>query len=59
MSKKSNKAKKIIKLLEAIIDTRYQYLKELDYENHKYASKIKEEKYEPVLKELMEILENS
>lgn len=59
MSKKSNKAKKIVKILETIIDSRYQYLKELDYENHKYAGKIREEKYEPALKELMEILENS
>lgn len=59
MSKKSNKTKKLIKLFETIIDIRYQYLKELDYENHKYASKIKEEKYEPALKELMEFLENS
>lgn len=58
MSKKSNKSEKIIQLLETIIDSRYNYLKELDYENHKHARKIKNEVYEPALNELVNIIKN-
>lgn len=45
-------------LLEAVIDSRYKYLKELDYENHSYAKQILEEEYKPSVKKLKEILEN-
>lgn len=45
-------------VLEAVIDSRYKYLKELDYENHSYARQILEEEYKPSVKKLKEILEN-
>jgi hypothetical protein len=44
-------------VLEAVIDSRYKYLKELDYENHKYAREILENEYKPAVKKLKEILE--
>jgi hypothetical protein len=43
--------------LEEVIDSRYKYLKELDFENHKYASEIKEKLYKPAVKSLIEALE--
>ena len=57
MSKKSNKSKKIAKLIEIIIDSRYSYLKELDYENRSYATDYKKKHYDPVVKTLVELLE--
>jgi len=44
-------------VLEAVIDSRYKYLKELDYENHSYARQILENEYKPSVKKLTEILE--
>lgn len=44
-------------VLEAVIDSRYKYLKELDYENHSYARKILEEEYKPSVEKLKQILE--
>lgn len=44
-------------VLEAVIDSRYKYLKELDYENHNYARQILEKEYKPSVKKLTEILE--
>ena len=44
-------------VLEAVIDSRYKYLKELDYENHVYARKILDNEYKPAVKKLKEILE--
>ena len=44
-------------VLEAVIDSRYKYLKELDYENHTYARQILENEYKPSVKKLQEILE--
>ena len=57
MSKKSNKSKKLIEVLELIIDSRYKYLRELEYENHRFASKILEEIYNPAVEKFVEILE--
>lgn len=44
-------------VLEAVIDSRYKYLKELDYENHSYAKQILEEEYKPAVKKLKQIVE--
>jgi hypothetical protein len=44
-------------VLEAVIDSRYKYLKELDYENHNYARQILENEYKPSVKKLREILD--
>ena len=45
-------------VLEAVIDSRYKYLKELDYENHSYARQILENEYKPSVEKLKNILEN-
>ena len=45
-------------VLEAVIDSRYKYLKELDYENHSYARQILENEYKPSVEKLKKILEN-
>jgi hypothetical protein len=57
MSKKSNKSKKLIEALELMIDSRYKYMRELEYENHRFASKILEEIYNPAVEKFIEILE--
>lgn len=44
-------------VLEAVIDSRFKYLKELDYENHKCARTILEEEYKPAVEKLQKILE--
>ncbi len=44
-------------VLEAVIDSRYKYLKELDYENHTYARQILDNEYKPAVKALKDILE--
>jgi hypothetical protein len=44
-------------VLESVIDSRYKYLKELDYENHTYARQILEKEYKPSLEKLKHILE--
>jgi len=44
-------------VLEAVIDSRFKYLKELDYENHRHANKILEEEYKPSVEKLKKILE--
>lgn len=44
-------------VLEAVIDSRYKYLKELDYENHSYAREILENEYKPSVEKLKQILE--
>ena len=49
----------IIQALETVIDTRYKYLKELDYENHSYARKVKEELYMPAVQILKEAIEKT
>ncbi len=47
---------RFIAALEAVIDARYKYLKELDYENHSYASNIKKKYYDPAVEIFLEIL---
>jgi hypothetical protein len=44
-------------VLEAVIDSRYKYLKEMDYENHSYARQILENEYNPSVKKLKEIID--
>jgi hypothetical protein len=44
-------------VLEAVIDSRFRYLKEMEYENVRYASKILEEEYKPSVEKLKQILE--
>lgn len=58
MSKTLNNSEVIITLLEQIIDIRYKYLKELDYENHAYARQIIEEQYRPVVKKFIELIDD-
>lgn len=56
MSKISNKQiDQILEALEKMIDARYEYLQERNYENHYHSRKILEEKYNPC-KELLEQL---
>ena len=57
MSKKSNKTDKLIDILEIMIDSRFKYLRELEYENHSYARKILEEIYDPAVEKFIEALE--
>lgn len=45
------------KVLEEVIDSRYRYLKELDYENHIYARRILDEEYKPAVNTLKKIIE--
>lgn len=58
MQKILNKSDEIIEALEKVIDIRYQYLKELDYENHSYGNKILKEKYIPAVEKLKKALDN-
>jgi hypothetical protein len=44
-------------VLEAVIDSRYKYLRQLDYENHRYAREILEQEYKPSVEKLKQILE--
>lgn len=44
-------------VLEAVIDSRFKYLKEMDYENHSYARQILENEYKPSVKKLQQILD--
>lgn len=43
--------------IEAVIDARYKYLKELDYENHSFANKILKEEYDPAVLFLKKIVD--
>lgn len=56
MTKTSFDIESFIKLLEKIIDTRYMMLKELDFENHKYASDYKKRQYDPLIEDLKKLL---
>lgn len=57
MSKKSSNSEEFIKLLEQMIDYRYEYLKEKEFENHHYAYSILEKYYNPTVEKILEILE--
>lgn len=50
------KEEMFISALEAVIDSRFKYLKELEYENRCYAVDFKKEYYEPAVKILLEVL---
>jgi len=58
MTKTSSEAEKIVELLERIIDTRYMMLKELDFENHRYAAHYKKEHYDPLVETLKDAFQN-
>jgi len=57
MSKTSIDSQVFITLLEQIIDARFKYLKELEYENNSYAYDLKVNEYDPLVKKLLDILE--
>lgn len=57
MSKRSSNPEEFIRLLEQMIDYRYQYLKERELENHHYAYNILEKYYNPTVEKILEILE--
>lgn len=45
-------------VLEAVIDSRFKYLKELEYENHRHAAEILQNEYKPALEKLQQLIEN-
>jgi hypothetical protein len=51
-----NPEDEIIILLEQLIDARFEYLKEKEYENHHHAYKIKVNNYDPVVKDFKDFL---
>lgn len=57
MNKTSSNSEELITLLERMIDFRYEYLKEKDMENHRYAYRILQDNYRPVVEKLLEVLE--
>lgn len=58
MSENSNKLEEIPTILEKIIDSRFRYLHELRFENHRLARHILESEYDPEVEKLKKILEN-
>ena len=44
-------------VIEAVVDSRFKYLKELEYENHSHARQILEQEYKPAVEKLEQILE--
>ena len=59
MSKISdNQIDRILHALEQMIDARYEYLQERNYENHLHSRKILEEKYDPCKKVLEQLLKS-
>lgn len=58
MTKTSPDIERILYLFERMIDTRYMMLKELDFENHRYAHEYKRKNYEPVVAEIKTLLED-
>ena len=48
----------IIHALEQMIDARYEYLQERNYENHLHCRKVMEEKYNPCKRVLEELLKS-
>lgn len=59
MSKISNKqVDQILGALEKMIDARYEYLQERNYENHYHSRKILEEKYNPCKQILEQLLKD-
>lgn len=44
-------------VIEAVVDSRFKYLKELEYENHRQARKILDEEYKPAVEKLKQIIE--
>jgi hypothetical protein len=44
-------------VIESVVDSRFKYLKELEYENHRQARKILDEEYKPSVEKLKQIIE--
>lgn len=57
MSETSKKNEEISTILERIIDSRFKYLHELRFENHRLARHILENEYNPEVEKLKKILE--
>lgn len=53
-----NYPEEISTILESIIDSRFKYLHEMQYENHKLARHILETQYNPSVEKLKKILQN-
>lgn len=51
-----SREERFIAALEAVIDARYKYLRELEYENVSYASKFKKQYYDPAVNIFLEVL---
>ena len=49
----------LTKCIESMIDSRFKYLKELEYENHTYARDILEKEYKPSVELLKSIVEKN
>jgi hypothetical protein len=58
MSETSEKLEEIPAILERIIDSRFKYLHELRFENHRLARHILENEYNPEVEKIKKILEN-
>ena len=56
MKSNDEKIEELLDIVEKMIDTRFRYLKERDFENHRCASKIKKEEYTPLKEGLVKIL---
>jgi hypothetical protein len=56
MTKTSSEIDNLIKILEKIIDARYMMLKEIDFENHRYAADYRKKHYEPLIEEFKKII---
>jgi hypothetical protein len=52
----SDQLNELINLFEKAIDARFEYLEERKFENYIYAHKIKEQKYDPIINDLYNVL---
>lgn len=56
MSNRENDIYLLVKTIESLVDKRYEYLREREYENYILCSKINKE-YNEIVKELVDLLE--
>ena len=52
----SDTLNELIQLFEQAVDARFDYLEERKYENYIHASKIKEQRYDPIINDLYNVL---
>lgn len=52
----SDTLNELISLFEKAVDARFEYLEERKFENYIYAQKIKEQKYDPIINDLYNVL---